>query len=441
MGIRLKPISFRLKVLILFALVLSAIVFSYSFLLYYLLEKTIFDNKEESLLQKSMQIQKHYIQNNLENLDEIKDDFIILNNNKVIAKKGNLSIDEFKVLLKSNKNFSIVEVTEFLVDMFYVHRFEEPFKGVVLLAEKNVHNDAEDIEAILLFANIFLIIVLLLASNKLIQKILRPIINITNTAQNIRTDNFSQVISPEYKEPEFKNLINAFNEMILRLQDGFARVERFNGSISHELKTPLSIINNQIQLAKMDNTKAFFENSLDIIQHEAEHINKITDTLLLLTKYSKKELSKEFQMIDINTILINIVDRETKSFEDKNITLKFDRFEKTFINTHGVLVDLIFSNLIDNAIKYSNEGSEITLSLFSQGERAFFEIKDNGIGVSQEKIAHITEYLYRGDESRSREIKGYGLGLSLVNNSVKILDGKLNFYQNKPTGLIVQVLI
>jgi len=441
LGIRLKPISFRLKVLILFALVLSAIVFSYSFLLYYLLEKTIFDNKEESLLQKSMQIQKHYIQNNLENLDEIKDDFIILNNNKVIAKKGNLSIDEFKVLLKSNKNFSIVEVTEFLVDMFYVHRFEEPFKGVVLLAEKNVHNDAEDIEAILLFANIFLIIVLLLASNKLIQKILRPIINITNTAQNIRTDNFSQVISPEYKEPEFKNLINAFNEMILRLQDGFARVERFNGSISHELKTPLSIINNQIQLAKMDNTKAFFENSLDIIQHEAEHINKITDTLLLLTKYSKKELSKEFQMIDINTILINIVDRETKSFEDKNITLKFDRFEKTFINTHGVLVDLIFSNLIDNAIKYSNEGSEITLSLFSQGERAFFEIKDNGIGVSQEKIAHITEYLYRGDESRSREIKGYGLGLSLVNNSVKILDGKLNFYQNKPTGLIVQVLI
>jgi len=437
----LKPISFRLKVLILFALVLSAIVFSYSFLLYYLLEKTIFDNKEESLLQKSMQIQKHYIQNNLENLDEIKDDFIILNNNKVIAKKGNLSIDEFKVLLKSNKNFSIVEVTEFLVDMFYVHRFEEPFKGVVLLAEKNVHNDAEDIEAILLYANIFLIIVLLLASNKLIQKILRPIINITNTAQNIRTDNFSQVISPEYKEPEFKNLINAFNEMILRLQDGFARVERFNGSISHELKTPLSIINNQIQLAKMDNTKAFFENSLDIIQHEAEHINKITDTLLLLTKYSKKELSKEFQMIDINTILINIVDRETKSFEDKNITLKFDRFEKTFINTHGVLVDLIFSNLIDNAIKYSNEGSEITLSLFSQGERAFFEIKDNGIGVSQEKIAHITEYLYRGDESRSREIKGYGLGLSLVNNSVKILDGKLNFYQNKPTGLIVQVLI
>jgi signal transduction histidine kinase len=229
--------------------------------------------------------------------------------------------------------------------------------------------------------------------------------------------------------------------MMGRLEEGVAKIKRFNSDVSHELKTPLTVINGQIELSfKKERDKEYYKNSLENIKLESKKIENLVDELLLLSKYSKDNLKDNFVNCDFNAILLEVLEKYLPIAEEKNIILEIEKFEKTTKKANFALISVIFSNLIDNAIKYTPKYKNIYISLY-QDDKIHFIIKDEGIGIPKDKLSLVTDRFYRVDESRNKKIKGFGLGLSIVKNSVELHGGTLFIDSTKGAGTTLHVEI
>jgi len=262
---------------------------------------------------------------------------------------------------------------------------------------------------------------------------LAPVNDITEAAKKISIDNFTHNLEIDKQEEEFKELIKTFNLMVNRLQEGVEKLDRFNSDVSHELRTPLTVINTQIELAlKKQRDENYYKNSLKKISYESNKIKEIVENLLLLTKYSKENINETFETHDLNSILIDSVEKLLPQAEEKNISIEFTRFEKAREKVNPLLINVLFSNIIENAIKYSNDDEKIYVSIYKENDSVSFIVEDQGIGISEKYINQITDRFFRVDESRNKSIKGFGLGLSLVKNIVELHKGKLDI-ESKPS--------
>jgi signal transduction histidine kinase len=229
--------------------------------------------------------------------------------------------------------------------------------------------------------------------------------------------------------------------MIDRLRDGVEKIERFNSDVSHELKTPLTVINGQIELAlNKERDIEYYKKSIKNIQYESNKIQNIVEELLLLSKYSKENLKKDFLMCDFNALLLETLEKYTSKAKDKNIEIEIEGFDKVVSKANPMLISTIFSNLIGNAIKYTPKNKNIYISLYKD-EKIHFIVKDEGIGIPKDKLPFITDRFYRVDESRNKKIKGFGLGLSIVKNSVELHGGILHVDSIQEVGTSVHVEI
>ncbi|NOX16588.1 MAG: HAMP domain-containing histidine kinase [Epsilonproteobacteria bacterium] len=273
----------------------------------------------------------------------------------------------------------------------------------------------------------------------MLNQILFPIKNINKIAKAVSVNNFNQKIPLNNNEDEIRELIQSFNEMMVRLKEGVKKINRFNSDVSHELKTPLTVINGQIEISlKKDRDKEYYKKSLKSIEIESKKIQNLVEELLLLSKYSKDNFKDNFFKCDFNAILLEVLEKYLPQAKKENIKIKIEKFEKTVKKANPALISVIFSNLIDNAIKYTQKNKSIYISLY-QDSKIHFIIKDEGIGIPKDKLSLITDRFYRVDESRNKKIKGFGLGLSIVKNSVELHGGELHIISEVNAGTTVQV--
>lgn len=438
--------SLKTKVLLWFLSIIFVIISLFSLLLYYFIEEAIKVNIETNLYHIASLLHKNLKNKNLDNLqneNEFKNiDALILENGNILTQIGNFNIKNYKKYLEHKNIFFVTEVDNFNIDAVYVLHFEIPFQGTIIISQKSIYNKAEDIEQILFFLNSILLLLLFYVARKMVDKILFPIKNISKIAQNIQIDNFSHKINTIYPETELKELVIAFNSMIDRLEDGVQKLDRFNSDVSHEIKTPLTVINAQIELTlKKQRNENYYQKSFEVIQIESKKIKKIIEDLLFLTKYSKQNILYNFDKSDFNTILIESIEKLTLNAKQKNIQIIIKKFDKVSKRSHNLLLESIFLNLLDNAIKYSLNNSSILISLYKQDEKIFFCIEDQGIGIAEEHIDKLTDRFYRVDKSRNKEIEGFGLGLSIVKNSLFLLDGNLKIISKEKEGTTVIVIL
>ena len=137
---------------------------------------------------------------------------------------------------------------------------------------------------------------------------------------------------------------------------------------------------------------------------------------------------------------LTVISKTIKMLDTKNIKLDIKEFEPIVISANNILVTTIFSNLIDNAIKYSSNNSNINISLLKK-EKIHFIIEDEGIGISKEHLEKVQNRFYRVDESRNKKIKGFGLGLSIVKNSISLHDGSIKISSKKDFGTTIEVIL
>jgi two-component system phosphate regulon sensor histidine kinase PhoR len=202
----------------------------------------------------------------------------------------------------------------------------------------------------------------------------------------------------------------------------------FVANVSHELRTPLTSIRGFIETLRngaIDNPQTR-DKFLDIIDFESERLTRLINDILTLSEienvkegYPKEEIELDNEIEDI----LYIMDKVARN---KNITLKKDlNCTDLVINTNKDRFHQMMINLIDNGIKYTQEGGFVKVSTREEGDRIIIEVEDNGIGISKENIPRLFERFYRVDKSRSRKLGGTGLGLAIVKHIVESMKGEI----------------
>lgn len=363
----------------------------------------------------------------------------IYKNGKITNQNANFDLKEVNHYLNSSKKFFIIqhEEDDDHIDALYI---EDRQNYKLLVLKKNIDNKIENFQDILLVLVPLLLLVLLFLASRMIDKLLLPIQKLTKATHDISISDFSKNIPLPKENDEIKELVISFNKMLKRLREGVERLDRFNSDVSHELKTPLTVIKGEIEITlKRAREPEVYQESMRTILNQSQQIQNIVEQLLMLTKYSKDTIEESFEICSLDSILLTVIDKFEGQLKEKNLHLIIEKIEPLSINANRLLIESIFSNLLDNAIKYTPAHKKITLSLY-RDKSICFSIKDEGIGISPEHLSKITDRFYRVDVSRNKKIKGFGLGLSIVKNGVELHGGKLIIRSVENEGLMVKVL-
>ncbi|MCF6310795.1 MAG: HAMP domain-containing histidine kinase [Sulfurimonas sp.] len=438
--------SLKTRVLAWFGTVILFLLILFSIFFHYFLNKSINNNIETKLFHEALKIKEKFLLQQKNNV--LTDDknlasmsYAIMQKGTIILKSKNFDLSNLNTYFKSNNSFFIMKNkdNDETINALYILRANN-YK--ICVYQKNIDNKIENLEDILLFLNPILLLLVLMAASKLIDKILLPIKHVTKTAKEIGVNDFSHTISLPQEDDEIKELVDSFNTMIIRLKDGVESLDRFNSDVSHELRTPLTVIRGEVEvtLRKLREPQEY-EKSMQTIYYEVQQMQKIVEDLLLLTKYSKENIRQSFEPCSLDSILLSVVDKFDKQLKEKNINLVLQNIEPISINANPFLISSIFSNLLDNSIKYTPNSKSIYLFLYKDKQNNInFEIKDEGVGIEEDKLHKITDRFYRVDDSRNKKVQGFGLGLSIVKNSVELHNAKMEINSNIKKGTDIRII-
>ena len=216
---------------------------------------------------------------------------------------------------------------------------------------------------------------------------------------------------------EFSILQKAFKNMLIRLKEQSQMQIDFVNNASHELKTPIFVLKGYVDMLNDwgKNDKEVLDESLVILKKEIQNMQDLTEKLLFLAK--SKNLVAEKNNISLDNALKEVIDNLSFAYPKQKINYISSEI---FIDSDIALLKLLFKNLIENAIKYGKD-NPINIELKKE-KKVKVIIEDFGVGISEKALPHIFERFYREDEARNREIKSYGLGLSIVKEIISLLD-------------------
>ncbi|MCF6150634.1 MAG: heavy metal sensor histidine kinase [Candidatus Kuenenia sp.] len=272
------------------------------------------------------------------------------------------------------------------------------------------------------------------------KKSLAPVGYITNATKTITALNLHTRLKPTYTGDELEELTNTINLMLDRLEDSFKKIIQFTSDVSHELRTPLASLKagTEVILTKprtAEEYRELLENNL--IEHE-KIINMVNDLLVLLKTDAAKQ---DFKIINLGKMLHELYNSFKLITETKKIDCSVVKMEDIVVYGDQKLLYRLFSNLLDNAIKYTPSGGNIYISLKDSGNEALVSIKDTGIGISENDQDKIFDRFFRVDASRSRETGGVGLGLSICKNIVDLHKGKIKVKSTPRRGSTFSVTL
>jgi two-component system, OmpR family, sensor kinase len=255
---------------------------------------------------------------------------------------------------------------------------------------------------------------------------LSPLEDVTHTALQItRADDLSHRI-PYHGSPndEVGQLINAFNQTLSRLESLFHTQRRFMADVGHELRTPLTVIKGNVGL--MRRIGETDEESLAGIENEVDRLTRLVGDLLLLAQAESGKLPLDKRLVELDTLLLEVMQQVRVLARDR-LQMKLGEIDQILVCGDKDRLKQVMVNLIGNAISYTPVGGEVVVGVGKSGSLARLTISDTGPGIPAEDLPHIFERFYRAEKSRtrSRDGKGFGLGLSIAYWIVNNHGGKI----------------
>lgn len=244
---------------------------------------------------------------------------------------------------------------------------------------------------------------------------LSPLDDVTQVAQQItRADDLSRRIPYHGPESdEVGQLISAFNLTLSRLENLFNTQRRFLADVGHELRTPLTVIRGNVDL--MRRMDCMDDESMESIQNEVERLSRMVGDLLLLAQAESGKLPLHRQIVEMDTILLQVM-QQMRVLAGDRLKLRLGDIDQVITCVDQDRIKQVLVNLIGNAINYTPAGGEVIVGLGKKDDYARITVSDNGPGIPKEDLPHIFERFYRGEKARTRQKggKGFGLGLSIA---------------------------
>ena len=277
----------------------------------------------------------------------------------------------------------------------------------------------------------------------LARRILKPVLEITKTAEKITHEDLSARVKAIQADGEIKHLVNAFNEMISRLETSFSFITQFSSHVAHELKTPLAIMRGETQVAlRSERRPEEYRKTLTVTLEESEKMIRVVEDMLLLTKLEYESEIFKFERLHLGEFLTDINERTKILASSKNITVHLD-MPRNDMSVEGDAVHLrrLFFNLIDNAIKFSPEGKTIGIDVRRDNEKARISVSDQGIGIANADLPHVFEKFFHGDRLLNGNQFGTGLGLSVALSIARSHRGDIQVQSQYNKGSIFTVIL
>ena len=269
----------------------------------------------------------------------------------------------------------------------------------------------------------------------------RPIQSLSTAIQKMGGGDLSQR-APVQGSYEFRRLAENYNRMAEQLENLDQSRNQFVSNASHELKTPMTtmkiLLENMLYDPNMpsDIRMEFLQD----MNHEIDRLTHIVSDLLTLTKTDHK-MEMHLEDMDLSECMQETVHSLQPMAESRNQTLQMKVSPGVRITADPNKVPQIIYNLVENALKYSNDGGRVQVGLSVRDKNAVITVRDNGVGISKDDQAHVFERFYRVDKARSRETGGTGLGLSIVSQFVKLHHGEITLESTPGKGSIFRVLL
>ena len=283
----------------------------------------------------------------------------------------------------------------------------------------------------ILFTALIFFIIDYIRRNIIIQKPLNDILDATNL---ISKGEFDIKLKPRHNYNNYdeldKIMIN-INKMAIGLRNDEILKKDFISNFSHEIKTPIAIMNGYINLLKRNEmSKEERDEYIDKLYNSSINLSNLISNILKLNKLENSEI--EFNDVNLSNVLENVIISYDELINNKKINLDIDMDDRLIKYTNESFIQLIFSNLISNAIKFSKYEGIVEIKLKNKNDYIEFMVKDNGIGMSKDTIIHIFNRFYQGDTSHKTE--GNGLGLSMVKKAIDRLGYKISIESEEEKG-------
>jgi len=297
----------------------------------------------------------------------------------------------------------------------------------------------------------------------LARRALRPVDQMTATARRIEAERLAQRIQGADVDDELGRLARTLNEMLARLEAAFAQVRRFSADASHELKTPLTVLKGEIEVAlRSPRESGEYQRVLGSVLEEVESMARLVDDLLLLSRADAGALRFEAGTVELDRLVEDVAKEGEVLGREKQVRVSIQALEPLIVHGDGQRLKQLLRNLVDNGIKYTPPGGQVTLALHTAtgsfagggsglhqrstavrqgGQHAVMTVGDTGIGIPPEALSRIFDRFYRVDPSRSREVAGAGLGLCIAKTIAEAHGGRIEVESASGAGSTFTVFL
>ena len=269
---------------------------------------------------------------------------------------------------------------------------------------------------------------------------LRPIREFSDKIEEVQAQNLAASRIEENKVKELNQLSVSYNKMLERLSDAFEIQRQFTANAAHELRTPLSLM--QVQLDLYNSTR-HPDNDADTLQtikmvtEQNGRLSKMVKTLLYMSELQTVGRDDE---IMVDALVDEVLADLDPLAQEKNIKLTGKCKNITMVGSDILIYRLVY-NLVENAIKYNHSGGQVTVTAYRKEKHVYLSVEDTGNGIPEELRERVFEPFFRVDKSRSRELGGVGLGLALVREIVRVHDGSIAVRSNPSGGTVFDVIL
>ena len=268
---------------------------------------------------------------------------------------------------------------------------------------------------------------------------LRPIREFSDKIEEVEAQNLADSRIEENKVKELNQLSISYNRMLTRLSDAFEVQRQFTANAAHELRTPLSLIQVQLDLynaARHPGNDADTMQTIKMVTEQNDRLNKMVKTLLDM---SELQTVGRDEVIAVDALVDEVLADLEPLAQEKNIKLIGKCKDITMAGSDILIYRLVY-NLVENAIKYNHSGGQVTVTAYKEQKHIYLSVADTGSGIPKELRERVFEPFFRVDKSRSRKLGGVGLGLALVHEIVRVHDGSITVKSNPSGGTIFEVI-
>lgn len=333
------------------------------------------------------------------------------------------------------------EFENYIVAEIKLTKYDEKYVLQVATNYKVLNDTMQNLFYILIFIVPIILIFAIIGGYFLVYKSFSPIENMLINLKEINSTTLSKRLKTTNINDEINSLGEEINSLLERLEISFEKINQFSQDASHELKTPLTIIRGEIEIAlRKDRSSEEYKETLKSCLDEVLNIQQTVDDLLFLAKNENSDLILS-EMVYIDEITTEAVNELLPIAKQKDIKLEVKIENNSQTVAHSKLLKVAIKNIIKNAITFSHEKSNVFIKNYLENGKIVISIEDKGIGIPKNEQKKIFEKFYRTDKSRNKVSGGTGLGMAIVEKIVKIHNGKIELESSENIGTTVKIVL